>query len=43
MKMKSTERRAREKAMKKVARRLGGKRNRMAKKRLKTMRKRGNR
>ena len=43
VKMKSTEKRARAKAMKKVARRLGGKRAKMAKKRLKTMRKRGNR
>ena len=43
VKMKSTEKSARAKAMKKVARRLGGKRAKMAKKRLKTMRKRGDR
>ena len=43
VKMKSTERRAREKAMKKVARRLGGKRAKMARKRAKTMKRRGDR
>ena len=43
MKMKRSEIRSREKAMKKVARKLGGKRAKMARKRAKTMKKRGDR
>ena len=43
VKMKRSEVRSREKAMKKVARKLGGKRAKMARKRAKTMKKRGDR
>lgn len=43
VKMKRSEIRSREKAMKKVARKLGGKRAKMARKRAKTMKKRGDR
>ncbi len=43
VKMKRSEIRSREKAMKKVARKLGGKRKKMARARAKTMRKRGDR
>ena len=43
VRMDAGEKRARAKAMKKVARKMGGKRAKMAKKRAKTMRKRGDR